>query len=193
MKRLIFLGDGLSLGKSGYGELLHSHLILSAPQSSFEFSSFSDDEMTYEKAFTSVPVHVIGKAPVLVLLALGYNDILGGKPIESLKKSLVDTVNLILDKTQASIVLTNLCSAFFQGNSRLLDRCREFNQICGEVSNTERITQIDVDTPTTRFLDVHRLGKGEKRSLHMDGPRLTTLGVLLLSRIISEKIQEVLN
>ncbi len=192
MKKLVFLGEELSFGKDGFGELLHSHLILSAPQFSFELSSFSDNEMTYEKAFTSVPVHVIGKAPDLVLLALGYNDLLSEKPVDSLKKSLLDTLNLILDKTRASIMVTNLCSAFFQGNTQLLDRCREFNQICGEVSNTERITGIDVDTPTIRFLDEHRLGKGEKRSLHIDGPHLTILGALLLSRIIAGKIQEFL-
>ncbi|MFC1585090.1 SGNH/GDSL hydrolase family protein [Fibrobacterota bacterium] len=188
MKKLIFIGDDLSLGKNGYGELVRSHLLLLEPGSENEVIFFSDNEMTYEKAFSQLPLHVIGKAPEVVVLALGHHDLVIRGSLEDMVNPLTETINLILDKTQASVLVVNLCSPFFVGNEQVYARCKDFNRVCAEISNNNRVCQVDIDTPAEEFLSEHRLSKGEKMSLHAEGPRLTILGALLISRTVAEKI-----
>jgi hypothetical protein len=188
MKKLILIGDGLFQGTSGYKELLEAHLILAYPKFAWDIASFTKPDLTYEKLFDSLPMHVIGKAPEMVLFALGYNDILCGTSPDNIKKSLMDSLTLVLDKTQATVIIANCCSVFFKGNEQHFRRCMEFNQVCHETLKSQRISIVDLDTATENFLNEHRAGKGEKRSLHHEGPRLTVLGALLVSRIVAEKM-----
>jgi len=191
MIKIVSFGDRLFHSPSGYGSLLHPQLICADPSAPLDIHSFSSEGLTYGDVLGQIPMHVIGKAPNQVFLGLGYHDI-SKLSVEAIEETLSSVISLIKDKTQSEILLANLCTVFFEGDENIQRKCIDYNQICAELCEKFGLHLVDFDTETSEFLKVHISGEGQKLSLHTEGPNLTVIGALFLSRIASNRIFEVL-
>ncbi len=187
MKKLQFLGDGLLGGLSGYGEMLAGLFFLERPESDIVLHSYTSEGMTFQEALRDAPIHVIGKAPDILFLALGYKDMEGEIDLHSVGESAFSLVKLLLQKTSANLYIANLCPELYSEETSTRARINTFNPIL-ETLRSERIQILDVATPVSAFLAKHRLSPGEQRSIHANSNRLTVLGKLLFSRIVFSKL-----
>ncbi|GEM_PF-1462587 len=179
MKKIIFWGDGLLAGPSGYADLLAHHLFLHHPQADVSTFIYGSDLATWQDAVRETPLHVIGKAPDLVILGFGGADLTAGKSPEEIVPSAQAVLNLILHKTQSRVCLLSLVSSFFpEGAGR--EACHAVNRKLRELAS-DRVSWVDLETRVERFLNQHRQGPGEKHALHLDSARLTPLGKLFLA------------
>ena len=183
VKNLVFCGDGVLCPQDGYGDLLVELLTLRRPAASFHSFVRGEAELTTEGALRDAPA-LIGKAPDFVLLGVGHADILrGDEPALALAR-LRDLVQLLLIKTHADVAVASLCTAFLPAEAR--EAATAFNADLPDlVDRTStagaRVRVADLDAPVRAFLEAHRRGGGEKRALHVQSLRPTSMGRLLLA------------
>jgi hypothetical protein len=189
LHKLIFIGDTLFQGQSGYQELLISQLVLYDPRSALNVLTFPGPGAAFHQILEQAPLHIIGKSPDLVLIAAGYSDVMGASDLSEIKVSLDAIFHLLKDKTNAEIFLVNLCTAFFKGDSIRLARCEYINAILGCYKGFSGYRLVDADSQAAKFLEAHYSSAGMKMALHKEGPVLTSLGALLLARLVAEDIR----
>lgn len=178
MKKIIFWGDGILAGPSGFAELLLNHIFLHHPRANVGTSLYGGEAETWREAAKNTPFHVIGKAPDLAVLGFGYADLTEGLTPEEITASAQAMLTLILQKTQCSVCLLSLVSSFFSEEDR--EKCHGLNRRLRELAGP-RVEFVDLEGRVERFLAEHKQGSGEKRSLHLDTNRLTPLGRLFLA------------
>ena len=179
MKKIIFWGDGVLAGPSGYAEILSDLIFLNHPGAQVITFAYGG-ENPLQSAQSEAPLHVIGKAPDLVVLGFGHNDLLAGATPEDIGKTLLSLVELLLQKTHADICLSNLISSFFPEAAEK-QKCAYFNKILQDIDK-ERVKTLDLEQEMMRFLKVYQRGGGEKRSLHQGNGKLTLFGRLFLAQ-----------
>lgn len=177
MKKIIFWGDGILAGPHGFSELLLNHIFLHHPRADVATYQYIDE--TWQEAARNTPLHVIGKAPDLVVLGFGYSDLAAGRDPEEIAQTAKAAVTLMLQKTQSRVCLLSVVSSFFPEDAER-ERCHALNQAL-RASAGPRVDFVDLEGRVERFLAEHKLGAGEKRSLHLDSSRLTPLGRLFLA------------
>lgn len=179
MKKIIFWGDGILSGNDGYGELLSNHLFLHHPRADVSTSFYGGETATWPDAVAQTPLHVIGKAPDLVVLGFGYTDLAAGGSPEDIAQSAQSVINMMLQKTHARICLLSVVSSFFSGDGER-ERCHALNQRLKDLTGP-RVQTVDLEGRVEWFFGEHMQGPGEKHSLHFDTNRLTPLGRLFLA------------
>jgi hypothetical protein len=179
VKKIIFWGDGFLAGSTGYAETLSHHIFLHHPQADIATSIYGGGPATWQDAVRDAPLHVIGKAPDLVILGFGSADLAQGRSPAAIMEDAQSGVSLMLQKTQSHICLISMISSFcIEDEDR--DACRALNMGLRALA-VNRVAWIDLDLEVERFLEQHRKGPGEKHSLHVDKTRLTPLGRLFLA------------
>lgn len=179
VKKIILWGDGVLAGSAGFGDLLVNHIFLHHPRADVSAFVYGGEHAGLQDALRETPLHVIGKAPDLVLLGFGYADLAAGKSPEDMARMFQSACALVLQKTEARVCLLSLIPTFFPDESEG-EKARDLNaRLRGLVS--QRILFTDLETPVQRFLEEHKRSPGEKRALHLDSARLTTLGRLVLA------------
>jgi hypothetical protein len=173
----VFYGDGLSCPPEGYAEHIVELLVLRRPEVAIKSFYPGEENLTLEAALRGAPA-LIGKAPDFVYLAVGAADLLRGTEPESALENLAALLQVLLLKTQARVVVANVCTAFLPQELRASAVAfnEGLNALCGE-----RVIVADLDLPVTTFLEAHRRGGGEKRALHAQPLRLTSMGRVFLS------------
>lgn len=179
MKKIIFWGDGILAGPSGFAELLLNHIFLHHPRADVGTSLYGGESETWQAAAKNTPFHVIGKAPDLAVLGFGYADLAEGRAPEEIALAAQGMITLILQKTHCRICLLSVVSSFFAENSER-EKCHALNRKLRELEGP-RVDFVDLEGRVERFLAEHKQGAGEKRSLHLDAHRLTPLGRLFLA------------
>ncbi len=179
MKKIIFWGDGLLSGTTGYADLLANHIFLHQPQADVTTSIYGGGMATWQDAARETPLHVIGKAPDLVILGFGAADLSSGLSVEEITLEAESVLSLIQKKTHSRISLLSLISSFFEAGVQR-EACHKVNRRLREFSS-DRVEWVDLETRVERFLNLHRQGPGEKHALHLDPARLTPLGRLFLA------------
>lgn len=179
MKKIIFWGDGLFSGPTGYAELLAHHIFLHNPQADVSTTVHPDGATTWQDAVRLTPLHVIGKAPDLAVLGFGGADLSAGRSPEEIAEAAQAALTLILHKTQSRVCLLSLISSFFPEDAGR-EASHAVNRRLKELA-TDRVSWVDLETEVERFLNQHRQGPGEKHALHLDSARLTPLGRLFLA------------
>ncbi len=181
-QRWVFYGDGLLVPTTGFGETLLDHLLLRAPNATWQASLQGVEELTLSSALHDLSWRVIGKAPHGVFLVLGAHEISLGTCAHDLLPPLREMINLITGKTHSPIHLFALPLAFFPEGA-LREEARKFNEglfswVGGDC------THCDVNPAIDAFLDDHRQSMGEKRALHVQATKPTQLGRLLLAQSV---------
>ncbi|MDB5051111.1 MAG: hypothetical protein JWO30_4182 [Fibrobacteres bacterium] len=179
MKKIIFWGDGILAGPSGFAELLSNHIFLHHPRADVSTSLYGGETATWQDAVKETPLHVIGKAPVLVVLGFGYTDLTAGRTPDEIAQSAQGVVTLMLQKTQSRICLLSAVSSFFSEEADR-ERCHALNRRLRDLSGP-RVSLVDLEGRVEWFLAEHKQGPGEKHSLHLDRNRLTPLGRLFMA------------
>ncbi len=179
MKKIIFWGDSLLAGSNGFAELLSLHIFLHHPQANIVTSIYGGGPVTWQETLPEAPLHVIGKAPDLVVLGFGSADLMLGKTPEVVWTDAQTSLALMLQKTHSRICLISLISSFFMEEQER-EACRAINDRMRALA-VNRVEWIELDAPVENFLIQHRQGTGEKHSLHLDNTRLTPLGRLFLA------------
>lgn len=178
MKKIIFWGDGILAGASGFAELLSNHILVHHPRADVKTFVYGAETTLWQDVAKETPLHVIGKAPELVILGLGYADLTAGRSPEEIAHAASGVIHLMLQKTQARICLLSTVSGFLVGKER--ERCHVLNGLMRGLS-APRVDWVDLEAPVTWFFNEHSQGAGEKHSLHLDAGRLTALGRLFLA------------
>lgn len=190
MKKIIFWGDGILSGPSGYAELLGNHVFLYHPQADLSLpvlaasanptidGAFPPSGGSLAEALREAPLHAIGKDPDLLYLGFGYADLDAGHSPVDIIRLYRELVALITQKSRTRLALPLLITAFFSGEDRL--RAQTVNQGLLSMASP-RLTLLDLDRVVEDFLIAHRESPGDQRALHFDTARLTPLGQLLLA------------
>jgi hypothetical protein len=183
LKNLVFYGDGLLCPSEGYGEAIVELLVMRRPDATFKSFHPGDENLTLEGASHGAAA-LIGKAPDFVMLGLGNADMLRGTDPAAPLGHLRALLQVLALKTQARIVVANVCTAFLPQEARGI--ASEYNADLAALAASagewgDRVRVLDLDGPVHGFLDAHRRGGGEKRSLHVQPLRLTSMGRLFLS------------
>ena len=179
MKKIIFWGDGILSGPSGFAELLLNHIFLHHPRADVKPFTYGGETEGWGDAVKNTPLHVIGKAPDLVVFGFGYTDLAAGRTPEDIAQQAQGVVTLVLQKTESRICLLSLVSSFFpDGPER--EQAQALNRRLRDLSGA-KVDFVDLEGRVERFLAEHKQGAGEKRSLHLDRNRLTPLGRLFLA------------
>ena len=178
VKKIIFWGDGILAGPSGFAELLLNHIFLHHPRANVGTSVYGGESETWREAAKNTPFHIIGKAPDLAVLGFGYADLAEGLTADEVAAIAQGMLTLILQKTQCRVCLLSLVSSFFSEDDR--GKCHALNMRLREMAGP-RVEFVDLEGRVERFLAEHKQGAGEKRSLHLDIKRLTPLGRLFLA------------
>ncbi len=184
MKKLALYGDGLLCAPEGYGELLVDLLFLRHPAAQLQSYRNGDPELSLEDAVKGVALHVVGKAPHLVLLSVGGADLLRGESPQSVLSALGALLQIILQKTRAQVLVAGLCESFFPAGP--LREAAAATQTEYKTLAQTRIHLLDLNPAVEGFLRRHRPGNGEKRALHTGPLRLTAMGRLLLAAAVLE-------
>jgi hypothetical protein len=179
VKKIIFWGDGILAGPSGFAELLLNHIFLHHPRAEVGTSLYGGEAETWQDAAKNTPFHVIGKAPDLTVLGFGYSDLAAGRNPVDIAAIAQGTITLMVQKTQGRVCLLSVVSSFFAEEEER-ERCHALNRRLRDLAGP-RVDFIDLEGRVERFLAEHKQGAGEKRSLHLDASRLTPLGRLFLA------------
>ena len=179
MKKIIIWGDGILAGPSGFAELLSNHIFLHHPRADVSTSLYGGETASWQSAVKETPLHVIGKAPDLVVLGFGYTDLAAGHTAMDIVQMASGMITLMLQKTQARICLLTTVSSFLPDEPER-ERCRVLNRHMRELTGP-RVTLVDLEGRVEWFHSEHRQGPGEKHSLHLDRNRLTPLGRLFMA------------
>lgn len=186
MKKIIFWGDGILTGPTGYAELLGNHVFLHHPRADLSIAAIPatpapGDGATLAEALREAPLHAIGKDPDLLYLGFGYADLQAGRAPEETARVLRDLITVVLHKTHARIALPQVVSAFFpEGEAR--GNCQAFNHAQQALAGP-RVAVLNLDSRVEDFLGAHRESPGDQRALHLDSARLAPLGQLLLAHL----------
>lgn len=188
VKKIIFWGDGILSGPSGYGELLENHVFLHHPRAAVSMSIQGRDGSTLAEALREAPLHAIGKDPDLLYLGFGHSDIAAGRTQGEIGRAFQDLIGLVLQKTRTRICLSGLIPGFFSEDEERL-RCHAVNRTLlslggspgGPVGPGSRVAFLDLESKVEDFLREHRESPGDQRALHLDPSRLTPLGQLFLA------------
>jgi hypothetical protein len=188
MKNFVFYGDGLLCPPEGYSEQIVDGLVLRHPEAAFQSFHPGEQNLTLEAAFKGAPFHIIGKAPDLVFLGVGSVDVLQSAEPSAMLANLEALLQLIQQKTRASIAFTSVCEAFLPEES-LRERARAYNAGLPALGRSqERLIFLDLNAEVNAFLARHRQGAGEKRALHVLPLRLTSMGRVFLSHTVLENL-----
>jgi hypothetical protein len=183
-QRWVFYGDGLLVPTTGFGETLLDHLLLRAPNATWQASLQGVEEMTAASAIQDLSWRVIGKAPHGVFLVLGAQEIFGGVTAADLLPTMREIMHLIMGKTHSQIHLFALPLAFFPEGA-IREEARKFNEgLLSWVGGD--CTHCDVNPAVDAFLLEHRQSMGEKRALHVQPTKPTQLGRLLLAQGVAQ-------
>ncbi len=170
---------------AGYGEHVLDLLVLRHPGAALKAYHPGEERLTLEAALAGL-APVIGKAPDFLHLGFGHTDVLVGRSPGEVLQGFEVLLQTLLMKTQARITLANLCEAFLPEAMRVA--ARECN-VALKALEGDRVQVLDLNLPVLQFLDRHRRGGGEKRSLHENALRLTSLGRTLLARTVFEQAE----
>ena len=185
----MFYGDGLLCPPDGYGEGIVELLVMRRPDAAVKSFHPGEESLTLEAALRGAP-SLIGKAPDLAYIALGAADALRGTDPDEALSSLRALLQVLRLKTTAHLAVANVCTAFLPSEAR--PAAAVFNAglaaLAAGGEDATRLTLVDLDGPVTAFLEAHRRGPGEKRSLHAQPLRLTSMGRLLLARAAFERL-----
>ncbi len=169
----------------GYGEAIVELLVTHRPGAAFKSYHLGEEQLTVEAALPVAPA-LIGKAPDLVVIGLGTADMARELAPDASVEKLGALLQLLVLKTQARVVLTTVCPAFLPAQARAA--AVEFNAgvrlLGATVSSPERVRVLDLAPVVDAFLEAHRRGAGEKRSLHVQPLRLTSTGRVFLSNTV---------
>jgi hypothetical protein len=179
MKKIIFWGDGILAGPSGFQELLSKHIFLHHPRADVKSYPYGGETASWQDAVRETPLHVIGKAPDLVVLGFGYTDLAAGRTSVEIVQQASGVITLMLQKTQARICLLSTVSSFLDEESER-ERCGLLNSHMRDLTGP-RVSWVDLEGRVEWFHNEHRQGPGEKHSLHLDRNRLTPLGRLFMA------------
>jgi hypothetical protein len=177
MKNLVFYGDGLLCPPDGYGEAIIELLVTNRPRAVFKSFHSGEENLSLEAALRGAPA-LIGKAPDLVVLGLGTVDVLHAVSTAESLERLAALIQLLVLKTQARVAVATVCGAFLPLEAR--PAAHEFNRGLAQLAEN-RVEIIDLDSAVAAFLEDHRQGAGEKRSLHAHALKLTSTGRVFLS------------
>ncbi len=177
LKNLVFYGDGLLCPPEGYGEQIVELLVLQRPDATFKSFHPGEEQLSLEAALRGAPA-VIGKAPDFVYIGVGGGDLLRGVEVGTALETLRALLQVLYIKTPARIAVANLCTAFFPQEARAA--AAEFNAGIAALGS-DRVGIVDLDDPVNLFLEAHRRGAGEKRSLHSHPMRPTSMGRVFLA------------
>jgi hypothetical protein len=181
MKKIIFWGDGILAGPSGFAELLSNHIFLHHPRADVKVYPYGGETESWPDVVRDTPLHVIGKAPDLVILGFGYSDLAAGRSNADIVQMASGVITLILQKTQARICLLSTVSSFMDEESER-DRCRVLNRTMRGLTDDSRVRWVDLESRVDWFHSEHLQAPGdEKHSLHLIRNRLTPLGRLYLA------------
>lgn len=178
MKKLVFHGDGLLCPPDGYGEAMVELLVLERPEAAIRSYHPGEEKLRVEEALRAAPA-LIGKAPDFIHLGVGSVDLLEGVAPETALEALKALVQLLVLKTQAVVSVATLIPAFLPPEAR--PAAEAFNAGLAALA-AERVRVTDLDTPVRAFLDAHRRAAGEKRSLHAQPLKPTSMGRAFLAR-----------
>jgi hypothetical protein len=185
LKNLVFFGDGLLCPPEGYGEAVVELFVTRHPGAAFKSFHLGEERLSLEAALGLVPA-LIGKAPELTVIGLGAADMNEGHAPEPSLEKLAALVQVLLSKTQTRVAVTTVCAAFLSPVARVA--AAEFNagvrMLPGTFPGGERVSVLDLDAAVDAFLDAHRRGVGEKRSLHASALRPTSMGRVFLSNTV---------
>jgi hypothetical protein len=179
MKKIIFWGDGILSGNGGFGELLANHLFLHHPRADVSTSFYGGETANWRDAVVQTPLHVIGKAPDLVVLGFGYTDLAAEGVPEEIAHAAQSVINMMLQKSHARICLLSVVSSFFSEAAERV-RCHALNSRLRDLAGP-RVQAVDLEGRVEWFFGEHMQAPGEKHSLHLDSNRLTPLGRLFLA------------
>jgi hypothetical protein len=179
VKKIIFWGDGILSGPSGFAELLLNHIFLHHPRADVGTSVYGGETEGWQDAVRNTPLHVIGKAPDLVVLGFGYSDLAAGRTPDEIAQMAYGVSTLMLQKTQCRVCLLSVISSFFADEAER-EKVHALNRRLRELAGP-RTEFVDLEGRVERFLAEHKQGAGEKRALHLDRNRLTPLGRLFLA------------
>jgi hypothetical protein len=179
VKKIIFWGDGILAGPSGFAELLSNHIFLHHPRADVKTFFYGGDLANWQDVVKDAPLHAIGKAPDLVILGFGYTDLAAGRTPEEISQMAHGVVTLLLQKTQSRVCLLSTVSSFFPEETDR-ERCHALNRRLRDLSGP-RVSLVDLEGRVEWFFSEHREGPGEKHSLHLDRNRLTPLGRLFMA------------
>ncbi len=179
MNKIILFGDGILAGPQGFGEVLLDFLFLHHPRAPVSSSIYGDKDTDYARVLRECPLHIIGKTPQLVVLALGKADIHSSKPVPAILEEIRHIISMVETKTKARLYIANVCSPLFAGEDAW-GKAEQLNRGLAEVA-ISRGGFIDLHGCAETFLDEHRQGPGEKHSLHSQDHALTSLGRLVLA------------
>lgn len=189
LKNLVFFGDGLLCPPEGYGEAVIELLVTRRPGAAFKSYHVGEENLTVAAALPVAPA-LIGKAPDLVVIGLGTADMAQELAPEASVEKLRALLQLLLLKTQTHVALTTVCSAFLPAPARAA--AAEFNEglrLLGATTSPERVRVLDLEPVVDSFLEAHRRGAGEKRSLHVQPLRLTSTGRVFLSNTVYDMLE----
>ncbi len=170
----------------GYGEQLVDLLVLRHPAAAFQSFHPGEESLTLEAAFKGAPLHILGKAPDFVYLALGNADLLESDDPKSMIRSLDALLQLVQQKTKARIAFASVCEAFLPEASQR-ENAAVYNAGLPALAG-DRVSFLDLNTLVNGFLEKHRQGPGEKRALHQAPLQLTSMGRVFLSHAAMENL-----
>lgn len=160
-------------------------LVTRRPGAAFKSYHLGDEHLTVEAAQPLAPA-LIGKAPDLVVIGLGTADMAEERPPEACLEKLGALLQLVLLKTRARVALTTVCTAFLPAPARAAAADYNDGLRLLAAATPERVSVLDLDPVVDAFLEAHRRGSGEKRSLHVHPLRLTSTGRVLLSNTVHD-------
>jgi hypothetical protein len=179
MKKIIIWGDGILAGPSGFAELLADHIFLHHPRADVSLSPHGLLTASWQDVLKEAPLRVIGKAWDLAVLGFGYTDIAAGKSPEEIAQMASAAITLILQKTQSRICLLTVVSAFFATDAER-EGAATLNRLLRELAGP-RVDLVDPEGRVAWYFGEHAQSPGDKRALHLDSARLTTLGRLFMA------------
>lgn len=190
--RITFATDGMFEGPVAVAELAASELLLENPTVNLDWHVYSDVGMTYGDLCALAPRHLIGRAPHILVLMLGYNDVFSKAPMNGVLGSARELMQLILDKTRAQVFISNLCTLVFQARGVDAHRCRIFNAGLAQqvVQCDKRVHLVDMEGYLLNWQGERRRLGGAALSLVNAVPRWTTIGSLVCTRALVPQIAE---
>ena len=183
MTNIVLYGDGLICPPQGFGESFADLLTLRCPSAAIQIFQTGGETLDLEAGLKGAAFQVIGKAPDLVFLSFGHSDLLKKTPAEKMAELMSDLLRLLIAKTRANIVFSTCFPNFL--SEELRENGRAYNTALQPLTS-ERAIFLDLNSPILDFLVKHHQNSGEKRALHQNPQRLTSMGRILLAHTALE-------